>query len=93
MKYTICTTLYLLHENMTKIGFIHRNKRVAGGWWEWIFQEALILRILMLVWKKTYWKFIIHLSYIDLNSYILSQRTPRGLSFVAYEGKLKIDNF
>ena len=30
LKYAICTTLYLLHENIAKIGFIHRIKRVAG---------------------------------------------------------------
>ena len=49
LKYTICKTLHLLHENINKISFIHRNKRVAGRWWEWIFQEALMLRMLMLV--------------------------------------------
>ena len=49
LKYTICITLYLLHENIAKIGFIHRNKRVAGIWWKWISQEALMLRILMTV--------------------------------------------
>ena len=48
LKYAICTTLYLLQENIAKIGFIHRIKRVAGRWWEWIFQEALILRVLMI---------------------------------------------
>ena len=29
LKNTICTTLYLLHENITKKGFILRNKRDA----------------------------------------------------------------
>ena len=49
LKYTICTHLYLLHENIAKIGFIYRDKRVVGRWWEWIFQESLMLRILMIV--------------------------------------------
>ena len=30
LKYTIRTILYLLHENIVKIRFIHRNKKVAG---------------------------------------------------------------
>ena len=29
LKFTICTTLYLLHESITKKCFIHRNKRDA----------------------------------------------------------------
>ena len=49
LKHAICTTLYLLHENIAKIGFSHRIKRVAERWWEWIFQEALMLRVLMIV--------------------------------------------
>ena len=32
LKYTICTTLYLLHENIAKKGFILRNKRDAWRW-------------------------------------------------------------
>ena len=60
LKYTTCTTLYLLHENVIKKGLIH-----ACRWWELIFQQALMLRILMIVWKKTYWKFIIHISYLE----------------------------
>ena len=49
LKYAICTTVYLLHENIARIGFIHRNKRVVGRWWEWTFKEALMLRVLMIV--------------------------------------------
>ena len=49
LKYAIWTILYLLHENIDKIGFIHRDKRVVGRWREWIFQEPLMLTILMIV--------------------------------------------
>ena len=48
LKFTICTALYLLHENITKKGFILRNKRDAWRWRDWIFEDTLKLIILMI---------------------------------------------
>ena len=93
LKYTICKALYLLHENINKKDFSLRNKRDAWRWWEWILKDVIMVRILMLLYQKNYWNFIVNKPYINSDIYIFSQRTLIEMNFMVYEGKMKIDTF